>query len=89
MNEGEDKYFGFTADGGNILIYGITGRCPDRECVKKLIRKMIKAPETPPHHIREMAESVLQHFLQMVQEIDAPYCDHNCEAGVQRQAVRL
>jgi hypothetical protein len=70
--ESEGDFISFTADGGDIVISGVTGRCPDVDyvdCVKRLVKKMIKAPETPPYWIRHMAESVLQHLLQMTQEI--------------------
>jgi len=62
----------FSADGGNIKISGLTttDRCLNRKCVKQLVQKMIKAPESPPLYIRDMVESVLRHFLKMVQEID-------------------
>ncbi len=65
----EDGYISFMADGGDIKISGVTGRCYDVECAKRLVRKMISAPETPPYYIREMAETVLRHVLQMEQEI--------------------
>ncbi len=71
----EDKggYVSFTADGGDIKISGVTGRCYGVDyvaCVKRLVRKMVKAPESPPPHIREMVGIVLHRFLQtvMVQE---------------------
>ena len=70
--ESEGDYISFTADGGDIIISGVTGRCPDAdyvECVKRLVKNMIKAPEKPPYWIRHMAESVLQHLLQMAKEI--------------------
>jgi len=67
--ESEGGYISFTADGGDVVISGVTGRCPDVDCVKRLVKKMIKAPETPPYRIRYMAESVLQHLLQMAKEI--------------------
>ena len=70
--ESEDGYISFTADGGDVVISGVTGRCPDVDyvvCVKRLVKKMIKAPEKPPYWIRHMAESVLRHLLQMADEI--------------------
>ncbi len=71
VRESEGGYISFSADGGDIKISGVTTTdyCRDRECVKQLVRKMIRAPESPPPHIREMAESVLQHLLQMAKEI--------------------
>jgi len=70
--ENEGGFISFTADGGDVVVSGVTGRCPDVdyvECVKRLVKNMIKAPEKPPYWIRHMAESVLQHLLQMTQEI--------------------
>ncbi len=72
VKEGKGGYISFTADGGDIKISGITGRCYGVDyvaCVKRLVRKMIRAPESPPPHIREMVGTVLHRFLQMVQEM--------------------
>ncbi len=69
--ESEGGYISFTADGGDVKISGITTTdyCRDRECVKQLVRKMIRMPESPPPYVREMAETVLRHLLQMAKEI--------------------
>jgi len=69
MKEGEGGYVSFTANGGSIIISGVTGRCRDKDCVKRLVKKMIRAPEKPPYRIRYMAESVFEHLLQMVEEV--------------------
>jgi hypothetical protein len=71
MKESEGGYITFEANGGDIEVSGVTttDRCRDRECVKQLVRNMIKAPESPPAHIREMAESVLRHLLQLADEV--------------------
>jgi hypothetical protein len=69
VKESEGGYVSFTADGGDIKISGVTTDCRDRECVKQLVRRMIKAPETPPYRVRYMAEAVLQHLLQMANEV--------------------
>lgn len=69
VKESEGGYISFTADGGDIKISGVTTHCRNRECVKQLVRRMIKAPETPPYYVRHMAETVLQHLLQMANEV--------------------
>jgi hypothetical protein len=73
MKEDEDGYISFVADGGDVRISGLTGRCYGKEdkeeCVRQLVRKMVRASETPPYYVRYMTEAVLQRLLQMANEI--------------------
>ena len=70
VKEHKSGYVEFVADGGDVVVNGVTGRCRGRDviCVRRIVRRMLKAPERPLQHVREVADAVLRRVLQAPQD---------------------